>query len=62
MYLLPIAYKWNRPRSTWTFAADIQNVTNHINPFFKEYNPNTDRIEQVSQIGIVPAGIIRVNF
>ena len=57
-----IAYKWNRPRFTWTFAADIQNVTNHINPFFKEYNPETDKIEQVSQIGIIPAGVIRVNF
>jgi hypothetical protein len=57
-----IGYKWNRPRSTWTFSADIQNVTNHINPFFKEYNPDTDRIEQVSQIGIVPAGVIRLNF
>jgi hypothetical protein len=57
-----IAYKWNRPKATWTFAADIQNVTNHINPFFSEYNPETDQIEQVSQIGIVPAGVIRVNF
>jgi hypothetical protein len=59
---LRIAYQWNRPRATWTFAADIQNVTNHINPFFKEYNPETDQIEQVSQIGIIPAGVIRVNF
>ena len=59
---LRVAYKWNRPRTTWTFAADIQNVTNHINPFFKEYDPDTDQIEQVSQIGIIPAGVIRVNF
>ena len=59
---LRIAYKWNRPRATWTFSADIQNLTNRINPFFKEYNPETDRIEQVSQFGIVPAGVIRVNF
>jgi len=47
---------------TCTFAADIQNITNHINPFFKEYNPETGQIEQVSQIGMIPAGIIRVNF
>ncbi len=59
---LRIAYKWNRPKATWTFAADIQNVTNHINPFFKEYNPETDQIEQISQLGIIPAGVIRVNF
>ncbi len=59
---LRIAYKWNRPKATWTFAADIQNITNHINPFFKEYNPNTDQIEQISQIGIIPAAVIRVNF
>ncbi len=59
---LRIAYKWNLKKTTWTFAADIQNVTNHINPFYKEYNPETEQIEQVSQIGIIPAGIIRVNF
>jgi len=59
---LRIAYKLNRPKATWTFAADIQNITNHSNPFFKEYNPDTDQVEQVSQIGIIPAGVIRVNF
>lgn len=59
---LRIAYKLNRPKATWTFAADIQNVTNHTNPFFKQYNPDTDQVEQVSQIGIIPAGVIRVNF
>jgi hypothetical protein len=59
---LRVAYKLNRPKATWTFAADIQNVTNHINPFFKQYNPDTDQVEQVSQIGIIPAGVIRVNF
>ena len=59
---LRLAYKWNLKKATWTFAADIQNVTNHINPFFKEYNPETDQVEQVSQIGIIPSGVIRVNF
>lgn len=59
---LRIAYKWNLRHVTWTFAADIQNITNHINPFFKEYNPETGQFEQISQIGIIPAGIIRVNF
>lgn len=59
---LRVAYKWNRPKATWTFAADVQNVTNHVNPFFKEYNPDSGRIEQVSHIGIVPALMIRVNF
>ncbi|MFO7671456.1 MAG: carboxypeptidase-like regulatory domain-containing protein [Bacteroidales bacterium] len=59
---LRVAYQWNLKHATWTFAADIQNVTNHINPFFKEYNPETDQIEQVSQIGIIPAGVIRLNF
>ncbi|MCK4747986.1 MAG: TonB-dependent receptor, partial [Bacteroidales bacterium] len=38
---LRVGYQWNRPKSTWTFAADIQNLTNHINPFFKSYNPDT---------------------
>ncbi len=59
---LRVAYKWNLRAATLTFAADIQNVTNHLNPFFKEYNPETDQIEQVSQIGIIPAGVIRLNF
>ncbi len=59
---LRMAYKWNRPKATWTFSADIQNLTNRINPFFKQYNPETDQVEQVSQIGIIPAGVIRVNF
>lgn len=59
---LRIAYKWNLRHVTWTIAADIQNLTNHINPFFKEYNPETDQIEQISQIGIIPAGVIRINF
>jgi hypothetical protein len=59
---LRVGYRWNRPSATWTFAVDIQNLTNHINPFFKEYNPDTDQIEQVSQIGIIPSAVIRVNF
>jgi len=57
-----LAYKWNRPRSTLTFAIDIQNLTNHINPFLKDYNPDTGEVEQVSQIGIIPSGLIRINF
>lgn len=59
---LRLAYKWNLKNATWTFAVDIQNVTNHINPFYQDYNPETEQVEQVSQIGIIPAGIIRVNF
>ncbi|MCP4311709.1 MAG: TonB-dependent receptor [Bacteroidetes bacterium] len=59
---LRVGYQWNRPKSTWTFAADIQNLTNHINPFIKEYNAESDQIEQVSQLGIIPSGVIRVNF
>jgi hypothetical protein len=59
---LRLAYKLNLPRATWTFAVDIQNLTNHINPFFKEYNADTGQVEQVSQIGIIPSGVIRVNF
>ncbi len=57
-----VSYIINRPKVTHTISIDVRNVTNHINPFIQEFDIETAKIEKVSQLGIVPAVLWRLNF
>ncbi|MBN2519377.1 MAG: TonB-dependent receptor [Bacteroidales bacterium] len=63
-YRIDIAFSYiiNRSKSTHTLTLDIRNVTNHINPFIQDFDIETGKIEKLSQLGFVPAGIYRINF
>ncbi|KPK87341.1 MAG: hypothetical protein AMS27_02565, partial [Bacteroides sp. SM23_62_1] len=59
---LRISLRINRPKTGHLVALDIQNMTNRKNRFLEEYNPDTDRVEQVYQIGILPIILWRLYF
>ena len=44
------------------FFIDLQNVTNRENVFVKRYNPVTDQINTVTQIGFFPDFMYRIQF
>jgi hypothetical protein len=52
----------NRNKSTHTIELDIQNVTNRLNIMGTYYNPDEDRIDTWTQMGIIPSIIYRVEF
>jgi|WetSurSiteA1Bulk_404760.scaffolds.fasta_scaffold01614_2 hypothetical protein len=59
---LRISFKMNRPKYSQEWALDITNVTNHKNWFFEMYNPDTDQVEEIGQMGIVPVVLWRIRF
>jgi hypothetical protein len=44
------------------FFVDLQNVTNRENIFVERYNPVTDEINDVNQIGFFPDVMYRIQF
>ncbi|MEM9050837.1 MAG: TonB-dependent receptor [Bacteroidota bacterium] len=44
------------------FFVDLQNVTNRENIFVERYNPVTDEINEVNQIGFFPDVMYRIQF
>ena len=44
------------------FFVDLQNVTNRENVFVERYNPVTDEINEVTQIGFFPDFMYRIQF
>ncbi|MCH2215596.1 MAG: hypothetical protein MK086_10525 [Flavobacteriales bacterium] len=44
------------------FFVDLQNVTNRKNIFVERYNPVTDEINEVNQIGFFPDVMYRIQF
>jgi hypothetical protein len=52
----------NRNKSTHTIELDIQNVTNRLNIMGDYYDPDEDRIDTWTQMGIIPSLIYRVEF
>jgi hypothetical protein len=59
---LRIAFKMNRKKYSQEWAIDITNLTNHKNRFFDLYNSDTGKIEEASQMGIVPVMLWRIRF
>ena len=56
------SYKLNSPRVGHLIAIDIQNVTNRKNQFLESFDPDTGRVEQEYQIGILPIILWRIYF
>lgn len=52
----------NRPKVSHQFFVDFQNVTNRKNEFIRRYNPVTDRVNVVEQIGFFPDVMYRIQF
>jgi hypothetical protein len=59
---LRISFKMNRRKYSQEWALDITNITNHKNMFFELYNPDTDQVEDVGQMGILPILLWRIRF
>jgi len=57
-----LSYHINRTKVGHMIALDIQNITNRYNRFLETYNPDTDKIEQEYQLGILPIVLYRVYF
>lgn len=57
-----IAFKMVGKKMTQEWALDIQNVTNHRNIFWTQYNVNTAKVETTYQTGFLPIGQYRIYF
>jgi len=59
---LRIAYRQDNHRYSQEWAVDIQNVTDHNNPLFAQYNQKTGNIDLVNQMGIFPMMQYKIIF
>ena len=59
---LGVSYKMNFKKSTHSIMIDVQNVTNHLNPFGQYYDSGTNQIETFYQTGLFPVFNYRIEF
>ena len=59
---MKVGVRLNRAKVSHQFFVDFQNVTNRQNEFVRRYNPVTDRINVVEQIGFFPDVMYRIQF
>jgi hypothetical protein len=59
---ISLSYQLNRPSFSWTVIADVQNVTNRLNVGGEFYDPVTNKIEVITQLGILPILKFRIEF
>jgi len=57
-----IGYKIAGSKITQEWAVDIQNFTNHDNPFGQQFNAETGEVETTSQLGLFPMFLYRITF
>ncbi len=57
-----VAYRMDNRKFSQEFAFDIQNITNHKNPLYMQYNQKTGETEFVNQLGIFPMMQYRIVF
>jgi hypothetical protein len=57
-----ISYKLALKKVTLEFAVDLQNILNRQNIFGNYYNPLTESIGQIKQIGFTPMYLTRITF
>lgn len=56
------AFRMETSRISQEWAIDIQNVTDHTNPYYETYNLNEDKVETVNQLGFMPIMQYRIYF
>jgi hypothetical protein len=59
---LRIGFRSDSRKFSQEFAFDIQNITNHKNPLFMQYNTKTGETEFINQLMIFPMAQYRVVF
>jgi hypothetical protein len=59
---ISIAYRQDNHKYSQEFGVDVQNVTNHNNPLFANYNLKTGKIDLVNQLGIFPMVQYKIIF
>lgn len=59
---LRLGYKIAGARFTQEWAIDIQNLSNHQNPFGQSFNAATGKAETTYQLGLFPMFLYRVTF
>jgi hypothetical protein len=57
-----IAFRIDNPKYSQEFAFDVQNLTNHKNPLYKQYNKNNNELETIYQLPIFPMMQYKINF
>ena len=57
-----ISYKKNRAKSTWSYGADIQNVTDHQNIISKSYDNTNKSIKNSYALPRIPIIFVRCDF
>lgn len=57
-----VGYKIAGARFTQEWAIDIQNVTNHQNPFGQSFNAQIGEAETTYQLGLFPMFLYRITF
>lgn len=59
---LKLGWIRNGSKSTQQFSIDFQNITNNENVFLQEYDPGSEQIETLYQIGLFPVVEYRIMF
>ena len=59
---LKFGFRLNAGKVSHQFFVDLQNVTNRQNVLTERYNPVTDQIDPVYQIGFFPDFMYRIQF
>jgi hypothetical protein len=59
---LRVAYRSDNRKFSQEFAFDVQNITNHENPLYMQYNTKTGKTEFINQLMIFPMMQYRIVF
>jgi hypothetical protein len=59
---LRVSYRKNRPKASYILSLDLQNATNHLNPFNQFYNEEKGLIETSYHTGLLPILNYRIEF
>jgi hypothetical protein len=59
---LRVSYRKNRPNASHILSLDLQNATNHLNPFYQYYNAEKGQLETSYHTGLIPILNYRIEF
>ncbi|MCW3125857.1 MAG: TonB-dependent receptor plug [Bacteroidetes bacterium] len=59
---LGVSFRFNTKHATHTLMLDIQNVTSHMNVWYKYYDTTTNKVQYLYQQGLLPIFNYRVEF
>ncbi len=59
---LGISFRKNKPNWSWVLSLDLQNATNRLNVWDEYYSNETNKMEQVYMLGMIPILNYRIEF